>query len=356
MSRRTDLEQSILDSYDIIHEYEQQRQLSDRPEQKLLAKRQIEEQWRNIEGYWTEYRKLADTIPKDIAEIVARFGPVQPASAPATATASLEDSSAELTRGNERTTVQSKPIAIEHYYAMLVGVRDYVQPIYRPLPHTVYDVAELDGLLRGAGYTVRTLHNDQSTADFQPTRANIWESLESLAAQTGPGDLMLVYFGGHGVVREGRAYLVPTDGGQASLHRTAIDLKEFKQTIARAGAQARVLLLDACHSGIGRDAATMDAEFERRVHLEATGTATLAACRQGEVAYEYPGTKHGAFTHFLLQGLHGAAARQGARFVTLNALNDYVTNEVKKWAIAHNRQQWPNATTRLAGDPPLIRL
>ncbi len=288
--------------------------------------------------------------PEDAARLATLLG--MPAATPA----SITPSATPETRSDARRQAAiPPPTEIRHYYALLIGVSEYVNA-YRSLPHTVEDVIALESLLRGAGYTVRALHSHQTASDLRPTAANIWESLENMGGQTGPGDLLLVYFGGHGVLEGDAAYLIPADGGKSSLRRTAIDLDEFKTTIARSGAQAKVIVLDACHSGIGRDEQGMDDEFERRVHREATGTATLAACRLGEVAYEHTESKNGAFTHYLLQGLRGAAASGGTRLVTLDSLKNYVTNEVKKWGIAHNRHQWPNASTQLVGDPLLIDL
>ncbi|MBL7200922.1 MAG: trypsin-like peptidase domain-containing protein [Anaerolineae bacterium] len=74
MSRKTDLEGFIRDSYGIIHEYERQIQFEDRPEVKMRAQRSIDQQWAHIEGYWSEYRPLAGNgVPEDIAQITARF-------------------------------------------------------------------------------------------------------------------------------------------------------------------------------------------------------------------------------------------------------------------------------------------
>ena len=74
MSRKTDLEGSIRDSYSIIRDYERQIQVEDRPEVKMRAQRSIDQQWAHIEGYWNEYRPLAgNSVPEDIAQIVARF-------------------------------------------------------------------------------------------------------------------------------------------------------------------------------------------------------------------------------------------------------------------------------------------
>jgi hypothetical protein len=248
-----------------------------------------------------------------------------------------------------------EPVEIRHRYALLVGVRNYVDPNYRPLPHTVPDVTELAAVLQAADYTVRLLHSDQAEPRLRPTRENVWAELETLARTTGSGDLLLVHFGGHGDLDdEGNAYLLPQNGRKSSLRRTAIELEEFKEVLSRAGAQAKVLVLDACHSGIGRDAAGMDRAFECHVYLEAQGTATLAACRHGEVAHEHHQSPHGAFTYYILDGLRGAAA--SGSYVTFDALKDHVTHGVKQWALGRGLQQWPNAHTEVVGVLPLIEI
>lgn len=74
MSRKTDLEQAIVESYDMIREYERIRQTSDRPEEKLRARRTIDEQWKLIQGYLDEYRLIAsDALPAHLVEIAAHF-------------------------------------------------------------------------------------------------------------------------------------------------------------------------------------------------------------------------------------------------------------------------------------------
>lgn len=73
VSRKTDLEQNIRESYQIIHQYELIICTSN-PEQKLHARRAIAEHWQLIQGYLAEYRPLAVSgWPEDIAQIAARF-------------------------------------------------------------------------------------------------------------------------------------------------------------------------------------------------------------------------------------------------------------------------------------------
>ena len=67
MSRVTDLERSIRESYSLIREYEDILRLSDRPKERLRARREIEEQWGLVEGYLDEYSALAgDDLPQDV--------------------------------------------------------------------------------------------------------------------------------------------------------------------------------------------------------------------------------------------------------------------------------------------------
>jgi tetratricopeptide (TPR) repeat protein len=79
MSRRDDLEQRIREAYDIIREYEEIAQVSDRPEEIQRARRQIEEQWSRVRDPLVQYlaicRRRGLDVPEDIAEVAAIFGP-----------------------------------------------------------------------------------------------------------------------------------------------------------------------------------------------------------------------------------------------------------------------------------------
>ncbi|HNT25429.1 MAG TPA: caspase family protein [Anaerolineales bacterium] len=251
-------------------------------------------------------------------------------------------------------------LTIRSWYALLIGVSQYDDQNFSPLPNTVNDVSDLGSLLRRAGYKVQTLHANQANHSLLPTRSNILGELSRWAKASGPGDLLWIHFAGHGLYENGKVYLLASDSHLSDLEDTAIDFERFKQIIQDAPAQARVLVLDACHSGIGRSANIMTAEFEERILLGAEGTAILAACRQHERAYEYQdkngASRNGAFTHFLLEGLKGEARLTGSRFITFHGLNLYVTDQVKTWALMQQHQQTPNAITRLVGDIPLVIL
>ena len=77
MSRKTDLEGHVRESYTLIREYQGIEQLSDDPREKRRAQRAIGEQWTLIKTYLEEYLPLCQRmnlpIPTDVQEIAAFF-------------------------------------------------------------------------------------------------------------------------------------------------------------------------------------------------------------------------------------------------------------------------------------------
>jgi hypothetical protein len=126
-----------------------------------------------------------------------------------------------------------------------------------------------------------------------------------------------------------------------------------KQIVEDAPARAKVLLLDACHSGadIGKKGPQpMTPEFIQRVFEQAEGMAILASCKQGQVSYEWRLRERSVFTHYLLEALAGAADRDSKGFVTVQDANRHVANAVKLWASQRNLSQTPTLQYSVAGD------
>lgn len=75
MSRKTDLEGHIRESYELIHKYEEILRLSGDPQERARAQRAIKNQRKLIKRYLEEYiplcQRLEQAIPGDIAEIAA---------------------------------------------------------------------------------------------------------------------------------------------------------------------------------------------------------------------------------------------------------------------------------------------
>lgn len=87
-----------------------------------------------------------------------------------------------------------------HYRALLIGNADYTA---RPLQNPVRDVRLLAPTLEKLGFQVSTLEN----AD----QKQMLEALRQFSESLDPDSLALFYFAGHGLLMNGRNYLLPVD-------------------------------------------------------------------------------------------------------------------------------------------------
>jgi N-acetylmuramoyl-L-alanine amidase len=239
-------------------------------------------------------------------------------------------------------------------WAVLVGVNEYQDMTnYGKLHVCVKDVYAIYKQLIAGGFDtdrIRLLIDDSSEL---PTRENILVALKSVADATEPDDLLLFYYSGHGDETDGESYLVAHNGRRLVLRDTAVSVSRVKEIMEQAPARAKVIFLDACHSGAdigGKGPKPMSEEFIRRVFEQAEGLVILASCKQGQLSYEWRVQERSVFTHFLLEALSGQADRDEKGFVTIQDANRHVVNGVKLWASQHNVSQTPTLQAAVAGD------
>jgi hypothetical protein len=249
----------------------------------------------------------------------------------------------QASRGLELGTVKSLPAAPARF-ALVIGVDQYDDTQLSTLGGAANDAEALArALTRFAGFPadqVVVLASNQP-AERRPTRGNIMRRLSNMKSLVPRDGLLLVAFSGHGIEREGRAFLLPSDaqvnGDLALLEDTAISVESMKTRIQQTGVGQVVVLLDACRNDpAGRaDAAnpltpafTRGFDFEVR-NREVTAFATIYATAVGERAFEFREKRQGYFTWALVRGLEGAAANDRGE-VTLAALVKYVQEVVPK--------------------------
>jgi hypothetical protein len=244
-------------------------------------------------------------------------------------------------------------------WAVLVGVNEYEDKAnYGQLHVCVKDVGAIYERLITGGLDparVRLLTDDKSEL---PTRENILVALKSIADATEPDDLLLFYYSGHGDEDGGEGYLVARNGRRLVLRDTAVPISRVKEIMEQASARAKVIILDACHSGAdigGKGPKPMSAEFIRRVFQQAEGLAILSSCKQGQLSYEWRENECSVFTYFLLEAFTGKADRDEKGFVTVQDANRHVTGGVKLWASQRNLSQTPTLQYTVAGDIILIQ-
>lgn len=248
--------------------------------------------------------------------------------------------------------------SVRNRWAVLVGVNDYDDPTYPRLSVCANDAKAVSDLLVSADFDPARVRLLTDSSTDVPGRVCILQSLKTIASATEPDDLLVFYFSGHGDEDNGEYYLVPRDASRSVLGDSAVSIARVKEIVQEAPSRAKVIILDACHSGAqigGKDATRMPEAFIRRVFEEAEGIAILASCKQGELSWEWPEKQRSVFTHFLLEGLEGQADGDGKGFVTMQDVNRFVVDKVKEWGAQNRRTQSPTFESSVVGDIPLVR-
>lgn len=261
----------------------------------------------------------------------------------------------ELVNWNRQSERQRLAINTGRMLALFVGVNEYADPHIPNLTVCVNDATSVCQIFsRQPGKS--TLLSDAGF-NMPPIRNNIIQELINFSRAAQEDDLLLFYFSGHGMVENGQSYLLPRDVSFPILKYTAVSMGDVREIINDSSARAKVVILDACHSGaaIGKAMLTMTSEFLQNVFEEAEGMAILASCKQGEVSWEWHEANTSVFTHYLLEALLGHADSDQKGFITVSDVSKYVTNGVKEWSVANNRSQTPTLQAEIVGDIVLVK-
>lgn len=240
-------------------------------------------------------------------------------------------------------------------YTLFVGVNSYIDSQITDLHVCVNDVTSVSDIFQCKSAEV-TLHSD-NTSELLPTRNNILASLLKISRLANKDDLVLFYFSGHGIAEGGQSYLLPQDVVLPILKYTALSLREVREVMENSHARAKVIIIDACHSGaiIGKSVNAMTPEFQKHVFEDAEGFVILASCKQGEKSWEWPQESKSVFTYYLLEALSGKADVHQKGFITTLDASYYVLDQVKKWSIEHGTLQTPTLQAEMVGDIVLIK-
>jgi hypothetical protein len=229
-------------------------------------------------------------------------------------------------------------------FALVIGVDEYEDPQINKLEGAGNDARALAAALkRYAGFPedqVILIAPDQPP-DRRPTRGNILRRISNLQGLVPQDGLLVVSFAGHGIEKNGRGFLCPTDaqisGDIKLLEETAIAVDDVREWIHQTGVKQVVIILDACRSnpsGRGISENRLTQSYANRFNFdvrnrEVNAFATFYATNVGSVAYEYKEKKQGYFTWALVDGIKGAAANEKGE-VTLAGLKKYLEDTVPK--------------------------
>ncbi|HEV3197455.1 MAG TPA: caspase family protein [Bryobacteraceae bacterium] len=234
--------------------------------------------------------------------------------------------------------------------AIVVGInRHHPDSGIPDLRFAVPDAEGVAHILSGTpfGYSVQLL------ADEFVTREAIFAALRRAIGSMNKKGTLVFYYGGTGYADPaGRQFVTTYDTDVKSLGSSSLAVDDIVGLLGNSGVPHQLVVIDACRNskGVGSSHRGLAAEtpelFLTKTNALAAQTARthglhiLNAASQDQASYEEPEFGHGVFTHYLMEGLQGKAARSRG-LVTVLSLSEYVGKSVRDWTKAHGKLQIP---------------
>ena len=233
-------------------------------------------------------------------------------------------------------------------YAVVIGINEYIDP---KIPNLRFARADAEAVHRVlTDPAIGRFNPDHVTLllDAQATERNIKSALGTqLPRRAGRDATVVIYFAGHGApVIDPRArsadglekYIIPHDAIADDLRSSGISMDSVQQYFSWLDASQVVCFLDSCYSGTAGGRSFDHPAYQTRAMLSdefleslaSEGRFVVTACATNEVSLESPQRGHGIFTHYLVEGLRGAADTDQNGKVTIDELYEYVYRNVER--------------------------
>jgi Caspase domain len=215
--------------------------------------------------------------------------------------------------------------------ALIVASSEYSDPTLQRLRAPGRDAEALADVLRDpaiGGFDVRTLLN-------LPTD-QLFRDIAEFCADSGPTDLLLIYFSCHGVLDDrGRLYYATVNTERRLLAATSVSAQWLNDQLEDCAARQQLLVLDCCHSGAFAKGMKGEASLALRDRFGSRGRVVLTASRATEYSFEGDQVLgqgiSSVFTAAVVQGLRtGDADRNKDGLITVTELYDHVYEWTRK--------------------------
>lgn len=200
--------------------------------------------------------------------------------------------------------------------------------------------------------------------DEEATLDNLRSTLGTqLRRRAGKEDTVIIFLAGHGATEKDAAsldgdglekYILPHNTDPKDYYASALPMREIAHIFQRINAERLVFISDTCYSGAsggrtipltGTRSSVSNAFLERL--LQGKGRVIITASDANEVSIEKDELKHGVFSYYLLEGLRGAADRDGDGIITVDEVYRYVSVKVPQ---ATGQDQHPVKKGEMTGE------
>ncbi len=222
----------------------------------------------------------------------------------------------------------------------------------------------------GKQHVYSYVFNTEPGSTNWPSKKAIQLRMDSIISYAKADDILLIFFGGHGVLQGGEKknlYLLTAEASAFDLKgveaEVAISTEEINQWMQKIKANKQILILDACNSGqmvqnINSMITKRDVPADQQRALESlidqTGIFILSASATGQSAYETSLYEQGLLTYCLLSGIKLGTGLRDNKFIDVNKWFTNAGNQVKVLASEIGGRQDPQIMGNASFDIGLV--
>lgn len=215
--------------------------------------------------------------------------------------------------------------------AIIIGCSEYASGGLSDLQFAEKDAKAIAERLRnpkiGNFKNIYSFNSNSSLREIEVT-------IDKVLTASRNDDKVVIYFSGHGIKHpENRQlYLAVNETDKQAPRHTSIWANGLLDQLEDARASRKCVILDCCYSGaFGRKAATaemLDYNKDLEPH-QGKGVVVLASSKEYEESLESEPHGHSLFTHYLLEGMDGAADENEDGVITPSELYKYAYDRVR---------------------------
>lgn len=219
--------------------------------------------------------------------------------------------------------------------AILIAVEHYTDKRISPVKYAQADAEELRLTLQEHGFVPA---NQTVLIDAAATKALIESRIRKILASLAEGDILYLYYAGHGFARNARNFITCSDTNLDDLEHTSVAVEWIFSEFKKSACKKIVLFLDSCESGMlassqVRGIYTDLSEDELKEFFEhAEHCVCFAACKPGQYSYPADKLKHGIWTYHLIEALMANAptSLEKGHLLTSSSLQNHLSTQVPR--------------------------
>jgi WD40 repeat protein len=220
-------------------------------------------------------------------------------------------------------------VAKPRLYVLAVGVSNYADPTLK-LTYPSKDATDFAAAMQAQ----KALYREVMVKALPDATADqVLDGLEWLRKEVTAKDVGVLFLAGHGVNdADGDYYFLPKDASTERLRRTAIPYFDVKKTLSSLPGKT-LAFIDTCHSGnvMGSRRGTADmTQIVNDLAAAENGVVVFTSSTGRQYSLENAEWKNGAFTKAVVEGLKGKADFTGDGAVSINELDTWIADRVKK--------------------------